>query len=58
MGFSIHTGVGDWVLTGRGSSVFALKGAIESTSMIKVEVMDSDNEMELMFLGVGINSAQ
>jgi hypothetical protein len=52
------SGVGDRVLTGRRSRVFALKGAIESTSKIKVEVMDPDKEMELMFLGVGINSAQ
>jgi hypothetical protein len=53
---SSGSGFGSGVLVGRGQRAIATKAAIESTSNIKVEVKEPELEIELMFLGVGINS--
>jgi hypothetical protein len=50
------SGFGSGVLVGRGRRAMALKEAIESISNIKADVKDPEMEIELMFLGVGINS--
>jgi hypothetical protein len=44
------------VLVGRGNRAKEVKAAIESTSPIRVNLKDPEQEIELMFLGVGINS--
>jgi hypothetical protein len=50
------SGFGSGVLVGRGQRALAVKAAIESISNTKTEVKDPEMEIELMFLGVGINS--
>jgi hypothetical protein len=53
---STGSGFGDGVLAGRGTRAVALKAALESTTKIKVNVMDADKEIDIIILGVGINS--
>jgi hypothetical protein len=50
------TGFESGVMVGRGNRAKEVKAAIESTSIIKVNLKDPEMEIELMFLGVGINS--
>jgi hypothetical protein len=50
------SGFGSGVLVGRGQRAMAIKAAIESVTNIKAEVKDPEMNIELMFLGVGINS--
>jgi hypothetical protein len=50
------SGFGSRILVGRGRRALAIKAAIELSSPLKAEVMEPELEMDLMFLGVGINA--